>query len=127
MKKTIMIISIATAVVFTACNSKPSDPQSSPKALAEAIFNAAKTGSYETLPALIADDADGDSKRIAQTASDTVIAQQFQQYFSKGKVNGEPVINGDKASVNILFGPDGTKEETFEMIKKEGKWYLQSF
>ena len=122
-----MTLSIAACFVFMACNNKPMDPQSNPKALAEAIFNAAKNGNYDALPALIADDADGDSKRIAQAVSDTATAKQFQQYFSKGKVNGEPVINGDKASVSILFGQDGAKEETFEMIKKNGKWYLQSF
>lgn len=122
-----MIITIMATAVITACHSKPADPQSSPKALAEAIFNAAQSGNYNGLPALIDADADGDSKRIALAASDPATAQEFQQYFSKGKVNGEPVITGDKASVNILFGPDGTKEETFEMVKKEGKWYLQSF
>ena len=122
-----MMISIAATIVITACNSKPSDPQSNPKALAEAIFNAAQSGSYSSLPALIDADADGDSKRIALAASDAATAQGFQQYFAKGKVNGEPVINGVKASVNIFFGPDGNKEETLEMVKRDGKWYLQSF
>ncbi len=53
--------------------------------------------------------------------------KMFKEYFSKGKVVGEATIEGDDAKVNILFGPDGTKEETFNMKKKDGKWYLMSF
>ena len=125
--KTLFIILVMSTIIATGCNSSPKDPQSDPKALAEAIFAAARSGNYSTLPALIAADADGDSKMIAQAASDQNIQTEFKKHFEKGKVSDEPVVNGDAASVNILFGPDGTKEETFEMVRKDGKWYLHSF
>ncbi len=127
MKKATSIIVVIAVVMITACNGKSSDPQSSPRAVAEAIFDAAKTGNYQGLAALIDTDADNDSRRIAQAATDEATQEEFKKYFAKGKVNGEPVVNDDKASVNILFGLDGTNEETFEMVKKDGKWYLQSF
>ena len=129
MKSTItafVIILMATACGNSNTNNQ-ADPQASPGAVAEAIFEAARSGSFSSLPALIDPDADGDSKRIAEAATNEQTGTDFQLYFSKGKVSGEPTVNGDKASVNILFGPDGTREETLEMVRKNGKWYLVSF
>jgi len=129
MKKATLIIAIIAAVAITGCggDSKSGDTQSSPRAVAETIFDAAKSGKYDALPALIDTDADGDSKRIGSVASDAATQVEFKKYFEKGKVDGEPLIDGEKASVKILFGPDGDKEETFEMVKKDNKWYLKSF
>jgi len=53
--------------------------------------------------------------------------EPFATFFSKGKINGNATIEGDKAQVPILFGPDGTKDETMNLVKKDNKWYLQSF
>jgi hypothetical protein len=129
MKKATIAIAIISALAITGCSDgkKNSNPQSSPGAVAETIFEAAKSGSYESLAILIDTDADGDSKRIGSVSSDAAFQQEFKKYFEKGKLDGEPVIDGDKASVKILFGPDGDKEETFEMVKKDGNWYLKSF
>lgn len=120
----------ATFIIMAAagCNSKTTEnSQASPRAVAETIFNSAKSGNYDGLAALIDTEADNDSKMIAQAVVDKKIQEEFKTYFKSGKVVGDPVINGDKASVNILFGPDGDKEETFEMVKRDGRWYLQSF
>ncbi|AXY76366.1 hypothetical protein D3H65_21250 [Paraflavitalea soli] len=121
------IVWIMTAIIIGACNGKPKDVQADPRSVAEAIFDAAKSGNCQGLAALVDTEADSDSKRIAQASADKASQEEFQKYFAKGKVSADPVISGDKASVNILFGPDGTREETFEMTRKEGKWYLTSF
>ena len=126
MKSTIILLTMVTTIVSCG-GGEQKNVQDNPKAVAEAIFDAAKNSNYTGLAALIDTDADNDSKMIAQAATDEKIKEEFNKYFSKGKVSGEPVINGEKASVSILFGPDGDKEETFEMVKKNGKWYLQSF
>lgn len=55
------------------------------------------------------------------------VREEFVRYFAKSQLKNEPVIDGEKATVDILFGPDGDKEETLEMVKKNGKWYLLSF
>lgn len=125
--KIIIPICIMVTILATGCSGNSGDPQADPKALAEAIFDAAKSGNFQTLSAFIDADADGDSKRIGQAATDASVQEDFKKYFAKGKVSGDPVIDGEKASVNILFGPDGNKEETFEMVKIGGKWYLHSF
>lgn len=129
MNKTTTIVAIAFAIMAgAACNSAGTqNPQDSPRSVAETIFNAARSGNYDGLPVLIDADADSDSKMIAQAVTDKNIQEEFRTHFKNGKVVGEPVIKDDRASVNILFGPGGDKEETFEMVRKDGKWYLLSF
>lgn len=127
MKSTIILLAMATILSTSCGSSKPADAQGDPRSVAEAIFDAAKSGKTDGLAVLVDVEADNDSKMIAQAATDKTIQEEFQKYFAKGKVAADPVINGETASVNILFGPDGTKEETFEMVRKNGKWYLSSF
>ena len=101
--------------------------QTSPKAVAEAIFDAAKTGNYQRLSTLIDAHADGNSRRIARVQGDIEIARQFRLYFSEGRVTGPATIDGNQAQVQIFFGLGGIREETLKMIRRGGRWYLQSF
>ena len=103
--------------------------QSSPKALAEAIFEAARSGKLDALAGIASPGSDGDSKRVAGVAKAPAQTQaEFRAYFSTGKIAGEITIEGNTASVPITFGPDGTKPETFRMVRQaDGKWYLESF
>lgn len=127
MKRLLILFTMTTLVISSCSSHADKNPQADPRTVAETIFNAAKTGNYNGLPDLIDTEADSDSKMIAQVPSDKTLQEEFKKHFAKGTVSGEPVIMGDNASVNILFGPDGNKEETFEMVKKNGKWYLVSF
>ena len=141
-----LILPLVMALALTACGDKPADEptgenpstgggtqdgvdQGTPKALAESIFRAAASGNFAGLEN-IADpkDADGDSKRVAGVASaEEKDQEEFRTYFKLGKVVGEPRIDGDKAEVDITFGPEGKKKETFKMRRHDGRWYLQSF
>ena len=148
---------IIIATVFTACNNKSEETtttgkdsaatttaatpaetttattagdQSTPQGVAQMVFGAAQSGDYSKLKDLCdaSLDTDGDAKHICDvTTGDDELKNQFKEHFSKGTVVGDPVIEGDNAKVEILFGPDGTKKETLNMTKKDGKWYLVSF
>ena len=52
----------------------------------------------------------------------------LKTYYSNGKVDGEPVIEGDKASVNIKLSPGESSmifvRKVFKMVKKDDKWFL---
>lgn len=112
----------------TAAGSQDGVDQGTPKALAESIFRAARTGEFTGLEKIL-DPADSDrqAKNIAGVASAEAERQEeFRTWFGKGKVVGEPRIEGDDAEVDILFGPDGTKAEKFVMHRHEGLWYLRS-
>jgi hypothetical protein len=113
----------------TPAAAKPVLDASSPKALAESIFAIAKSGDLAQL-AGVADpvDADGDSKNVANVATAPAARQEdFRKHFGTGKVSGEVKLAGDQASVPILFGPDGTRAETLEMVKRGDRWHLRSF
>jgi hypothetical protein len=108
---------------------KPTLDASSPKALAESIFAIAKSGDLASLSS-VADpkDSDGDSKQVANVAQAPADKQaNFREHFGPGSVSGEVKVEGDMAEVPILFGPDGKRPETFKMVKRDGRWYLQSF
>jgi hypothetical protein len=121
---------VASLLISCKGGSGSGDSQSTPAGVANMIFNAAKSGDYSKLKNLCdaSLEPDTDSKKVCEVPDgDEKLKTSFKEYFSKGKVVGEATIEGDDAKVNILFGPDGTKEETFNMKKKDGKWYLMSF
>ena len=69
---------------------------------------------------------DGDTRDICQL-KDEKIQKEFVKYFKNGKLNGETQIDGDKAIVPFLFGPNGDKKEEMKLVKRDGKWYLYDF
>jgi hypothetical protein len=119
-----------TFVLLTGCTSDAASKldQTSPKGLAEGIFAAARGGDLAALAGIAATDADGDAKQVAGVgAAEAETQQRFRDHFAKGKVNGDAKVDGDKAEVPILFGPDGTRPETLNMVLVNGVWQLQSF
>ena len=128
-------------IIFAACNGKSKDAeqgtlsimadQSTPQTLAESIFKAAQNGDLSQLKNIcdIPSDADKDSKEICEIINaDDNSKESFRIYYSNGKVDGEPVIEGDKASVNIKLSPGESSmifvRKVFNMAKKDGKWFL---
>ncbi len=105
---------------------------SKPEAVLAAVFDAARSGDFSALKSLLPpsgkNDRDVTQVCTVATAEDKV-KKSFVSFFKKGKVTGKPRISADglKAEVDFLFGPDGTKKETMNMLKEGGKWYLGSF
>ena len=101
--------------------------QSTPEKAVEAVFNAARSGDISNLKSLCDPEGenDGDTRRICELSE--ADAAEFFEYFKNGKVNGKAEINGNMAAVPILFGPEGKKEETMNVVKRGDKWYLSSF
>ena len=111
------------------CKENLSADQSTPQSVAEIMFASARTGKYDILKNLCSSDidTDSDSKKVCEVSGDAALQQNFSEYFTKGKIIGEPTIDGNKAVVKILFGPDGNREESLNLVKKDGKWFLASF
>lgn len=112
---------------------KPQDlpvDQSRPQEVVQAIFDAAASGNLEHLRHLAAPNgmADGDVERVSTVADASPENQaSFRDYFIKGQLQGDPVIDGDWAKVDFTFGPDGNKRETMNLRRVNGKWFLESF
>ena len=116
-------------IFFSSCtkNSTSAGHQETPEQVVETVFEAAKTGNFDALSNLCdpKGENDGDTKDICDLKNQPSERQKlFKEFFSKGHIEGKANIEGDKAQVNIKFGPDGTKDETFKLIRREGKWYL---
>lgn len=126
-----MYVFVFVIAMLSGCKEKyGGGEQSTPEGAAGMVFDAAKSGNFGSLKHLCdaSLDPDNDSKKICEVPTgDDELKSRFKEYFAKGKVVGSATIEGDKAKVNVLIGKDGTKEETFNMAKKDGKWYLVSF
>ena len=102
--------------------------QSKPENVLQAVFDCAKSGKYALLRSLQSSTADGDIKRVCGVADAPEDEKaEFSQVFSQGKTTGVPQINGNEAAIDFLFGPDGTKAETMNLMNQDGKWFLDSF
>lgn len=100
-----------------------------PTAVLQAVFDAAAVGDFAALQTLCdpQGENDGDTQMICDAATDTANRNDIVEFFANGKINGQAQISGNKAQVPFLFGPDGQKEETMELINRNGQWYLFSF
>lgn len=103
--------------------------QSDPMAVVQAIFDVAGGASAAVLGKLCdpKGENDQDTRRICDQATADALDDEFIQYFRNGKIDGEALLQGEKASVPFLFGPRGDKSDTMEMIRRDGKWYLYQF
>lgn len=103
---------------------------SDPAAVTAAIFTAAKSGEDADLASLCDPQGknDGDTRQyVCEMTKGSKGWGEFVEYFAEGSVAGEAVIDGDEAAVPILFGPGGERDETMNLINRNGSWYLMSF
>lgn len=124
MRPFVLCVIMGVALLLPACGS--GIDQSSPTAVVEGILEAARSGDYGGLAAVI-DPAggDNDAQAIRQAAAgDAAARERFRLRFAKGRVAGPAKGSGDRSRVPVLIGPDGTERDEFKMIKIDGKWYV---
>ena len=95
--------------------------------LVEAVFEAARTSDYSVISTLCdpLGENDDPTSNMCNVANAPENRQaEFTEYFSKGRIAGEVVVNGNTASVPIKFGPDGKMDEVFVLVLRNGLWYL---
>jgi tetratricopeptide (TPR) repeat protein len=108
----------------------PSVDFTDPVSVLQAVFTAAQTEDFSVLSGLCdpRGENDGDTAFICAITADHPDKDSFVAYFAKAKVVGDAVIDGDRAEIPFLFGPDGDQgETTMGLVKREGKWYLSDF
>ena len=123
------------SLALAACDKHVDDRGSSqvdfsePKRVLSSVFFAAQTGESQHLSGLC--DPRGESNMYAQRiCSERAGAENwpaFVEQFSKGKLIGEARITGDRAQINFVFGKSGTDQETMELVRRDGRWYLLAF
>jgi hypothetical protein len=120
---------VASTPEAAAQASRGSVDQSDPAKVVEALFDAARSGRWAQLGGLCdpRGENDGDTRRVCALAQDGADRAEFQQFFRHGRVSGAVAIQGDRARVPILFGPDGSRNETVTLIRRGSLWYLLGF
>ena len=125
----ISVLAVLVPVAGTAAD-EPAVDFSKPEAVLAAVFQAASGGAFGVLASLCdpMKENDGDTQRICDVAKAAPGGQEeFSKWFKTGKVTGEPTVDGDRVQIPFSFGPDGSKSETMNLIRRDGKWYLSSF
>lgn len=100
-----------------------------PKSVTAQIFRAAATGRAENLASLCdpRGENDDDTARICALTPGAPEWADFRAEFARAHLNGEPRVSGDRAALHFLFGPDATRSETMELVRRDGRWYLSAF
>ena len=134
--RTIALLAVCLSIAFTGCggDEKKTAPkaarldQSSPHALTESLFAIARQGNLAELAGLAAPAAASLAAQDMAALAEADVKEQleFKTAFGAGKIIGEK-IHGDKAMVEIRLGPEGDRAERLNLVKVEGKWYLQDF
>jgi hypothetical protein len=109
---------------------KSTNAQSDPKKVVEMIFTAAKTGNFNPLMNICdpLGEGDSDTRSLCKIANAGPEGQEeFKEYFKFGQVIGNAVIDGNRAVVQFKFGPQGNRDETMNLVNRNGLWYLSSF
>jgi hypothetical protein len=136
LKSTLLLLALAT--VLHACNREGGSVEnktvyevdhSDPVKVLQAVFDVAKGADAAVLGELCdpLGKNDGDTRRICDLSSGFESNDEFVLYFRNARINGEAVVDGTLASVPFLFGPDGDREESMELVQRDGKWYLSAF
>jgi hypothetical protein len=120
-------------------SAQATDFQSDPQLVMEEIFRAAETEDYSNLHLLCPPDNqnDGDTQKyICEIASGSEANKaEFLSYFKGAKITG-PVQYAtqpdetETAEVPFWFnhpGGESRSNETMNLVKIDGKWYLTSF
>lgn len=100
-----------------------------PKWVVSSLFHAAQTGDAAHLATLC--DPSGEvnehARRVCALRRDEGEWDSFVEHFAKGALIGEARISGNRALVNFAFGPEGTRPETMELVRRGHRWYLKAF
>ena len=136
MYRRILILALGALTCGPAAAAPPKLNQSDPVKVTELIFAAARARDVSTLRGLCdpLGKNDGDTRRICTLDEEKSRGEpgqkrfkEFVLWFEKGRISGKATIHGDSAAVPFLFGPDGKKPETMNLIRRNGRWYLFSF
>jgi hypothetical protein len=133
-----LFLTLALALTLAGCGSDVVDKtqrdgfqvdHDNPSSVVEAIFVVAKGADAKILGGLCDPNGqvDLDVRRICEYAHGFDPEGEFPMFFGEGKVAGPHQILGDRAWVPFLFGPNGDKRDTIQLVRREGKWYLEQF
>ncbi|SEM10979.1 hypothetical protein SAMN04488008_109101 [Maribacter orientalis] len=104
------------------------DFQNSPLTVVEYLFEVAQTKDFKKMRYLCdpygENDQDVRAFCLMEMAPEDV-QDEFTTQFKNGRIMS-PIIENDRAVIEIAFGPSSNKLEKLNLIKRMDKWYLSS-
>ena len=129
MNKAVLLIFISFWTTTSSAQNRALN-QSTPRNTVEEIFRCARTGDYSQIH-LLCDPlgrGDGDTKELCSINLQSQAQKiEFRNFFKLAYTIDQKIIKERGAEVNFKFGPRAQKNETMRLIKRNGKWYLNSF
>jgi len=127
MRALVLIAALAACAEDVADPIKPDVDYSDPKSVLGSVFWAARSGDTTQLAGLCDAGANQAAARVCAVTALGADFEAFRKNFARGRLNGEPRVTGDRALLKFLYGPKGTDRETMTLVRRDGRWYLQSF
>jgi hypothetical protein len=138
MKKISMLLICCFAISVASAQSKSENFQSDPKLVLEEVFRAANEQDYSNLSKLCPPNKsnDGDTQNICDIPSSSEeVKKEFVNYFKNARITGEvnyssPSEGTETARIPFWFnhpGGESRSNETMNLVRIDGKWYLSSF
>ncbi|MEM7105491.1 MAG: hypothetical protein AAF502_20305 [Bacteroidota bacterium] len=139
MKTSFSLIFICLFINTAFAQNTENDFQSDPVKVLEEVFRAAAKEDFSNLHLLCPEDKsnDGDTQKYIcdVAAASEQEKREFVNYFKSGKITGEAVISTSLSGVQVAKVPfwfnhpggESRANETMNLIRIEGKWYLSSF
>ncbi|MES0489693.1 MAG: hypothetical protein ABUK01_06870 [Leptospirales bacterium] len=134
-------ISITSIYSMNVDRVEPLQKHTAPMAVMDTLFESAKIGKFSQLGGLCdpMQENDGDTDCIcaidplyephkcSERQKKEINAKTFVEYFQTAKTKGSPEVDADHAKIEFLFGPEAKVEETMNLVRRDGFWYLSSF
>tara|TARA_R110002050_G_scaffold109799_4_gene221502 strand:- start:1432 stop:2172 length:741 start_codon:yes stop_codon:yes gene_type:complete len=105
------------------------DFQSSPRGTIEHLFYAAKNEDYSKVRHLLDPygEYNSDARQIClveMLPSDQ--KSEWKMIFENGRIMSDPIINENRAEVEVAIGANSNRLEKIKLIEHMGKWYILS-
>lgn len=119
---------IIVPLVLLGCSKAAPPDLSKPQGPIEALVAAAASSSDEHLAGLCDPkrECDRDALELCALKSGAQHWDRFVEQFDDGTPYGQPRVKGDKAEVRFMFD-DGHEIEKFQVVQRDGRWYLAAF
>jgi hypothetical protein len=106
------------------------DFQNTPKGTIEYLLKAANNEDYSQLRNLVDPYGEFDDDAFAICLVEMYppeLKERWKNEFAQGRIMGTPILKEQTAEIEIAIGRSSNKLETIHLVKRNDKWYIQSF
>lgn len=115
-------VGLIIVCVIAACGGDFSTPGSA----AKSFFEACASRDRDRLAECFSAGAEGEFNTIVDKSATDESLAELSEMFRDAEVVEEK-IDGDRARVRVSLKWEGRKEETLNMVREQGRWFIRGF